>query len=145
MFIRFQLVVFLLFTPTAWAQWASGVRPLMESTTKKATHLSNPAVATFWGGLRRLRFFTHNDGQLELIKSPLFKSGEVPIYLSQKPFKSPLFVFMPGIYGQPSRGLTPQFIDFLEKIPGHVLVVPNLLAPAYVEAHPLYVQDPIAL
>ena len=145
MLTQFQLLILTLtFAIPAFAQWAPGVRPLMESTTAKAVHLSNPAVATFWGGFRRFRFFTHNDGGIEQFKSPLFKTGEFPIYFSQKSFRAQLFVFMPGIYGQPGKGLTAQFVDFLEKIPGHVLVVPNLLGPDYVEAHPLYKTDPVA-
>lgn len=146
MLTRLQLLIMVFsLTPELHAQWAPAVRPLMESTTSKASHLANPAVATFWGGFRRFRFFTHNDGAIEKFKSPLFKQGEFPIYFSQKPFQAQLFVFMPGIYGQPGKGLTAQFVDFLEKIPGHVLVVPNLLGPDYVEAHPLYKIDPVAL
>ncbi|MFP5458792.1 MAG: hypothetical protein ACLGG7_08670, partial [Bacteriovoracia bacterium] len=64
---------------------------------------------------------------------------------SQRPSKAPLFVFMPGIYGQPDSGLTPQFVDQLESLGGHVLVVPNLLAPKYVKAFPLYAEDPVKL
>ncbi len=128
----------------AHAEWPTPVRQAWLSYQTSAEGLENSAVATFWGGLRRYRFFTHNkEGQRQL-PSPLFREGSFPIYLSASTQSDRLFVFMPGIFGQPNKGLTPQFIDLLEGIGGHVLVVPNLLAPDYVRAYPLYGEDLVA-
>lgn len=127
------------------AQWPASTSATMRAQTPKAVNLDTPGLGTFWGGFRRYLPITHNDGGLEVLRTKLFAKGKVDIYISEKKTKAPLFVFMPGIFGQPSRGLTPHMIDQLEAIGGHVLVVPNLLSPPYVAAHPLYGEDPIAL
>ena len=111
----------------------------------KPQNLENPVVATFWGAFQRFKHFTHNKGEVINLRSSYFKSGSIEVYFSQQLGKAPLFVFMPGIFGGLTKGLTPQMIDRLEAMGGHVLVVPNLLAPEYMHAHPLYGEDPIAL
>jgi hypothetical protein len=140
-----SLILCSLFISTARAQWPSSVLKRVEEATEKAHNLNTPGLGSFWGGFRRYLAFTHNDGEKVALKSPLFKAGAVDIYVSEKPGKAPLYVFMPGIFGEPWRGLTPGMIDTLEALGGHVLVVPNLLSGPYIGAHPLYGEDPIAL
>jgi len=118
----------------------------MNSKAVLARELSNPVVATFWGGFKRFLYFPWNKGRIEHLETSLFFNKTLPVYFSKSSNeKAPLYVFMPGIYGQPTRGLTPQFIDHLESLGGHVLVVPNILSPLYVEAYPLYQDDPSVL
>lgn len=144
---KFLTVIFLAFgvLSNAQAQWRPNIIRIMQEQTPKAVNLNTPGLGTFWGGFRRYLPITHNDGGLEAMPSKLFAKGKIDIYVSEKKSKAPLYVFMPGIFGQPSRGLTPEMIDHLEAIGGHVLVVPNLLSPPYIAAHPQYGTDPIAL
>lgn len=122
------------------------ILPLLLGFTQKQTkNLENPVVATFWGAFQRFKHFTHNKGDIKKLKSPHFKSGDIDIYFSEQTKKAPLYVFMPGIFGGLTKGLTPQMIDRLEALGGHVLVVPNLLSTEYMHAHPLYQADPIGL
>ncbi len=144
---KFLTVMFFGFVAlsNAQAQWRTNTVLIMKAQTPKAVNLNTPGLGTFWGGFRRYLPITHNDGGLEVLRSKLFAKGKIDIYVSEKKTKAPLYIFMPGIFGQPSRGLTPEMIDHLEAIGGHVLVVPNLLSPSYVAAHPQYGEDPIAL
>ncbi len=144
---KFLTVIFFAFTAvsTAHGQWKPSIIATMKEQTPKAIHLDTPGLGTFWGGFRRYLPITHNDGGLESLPSKLFARGKIDIYISEKKTKAPLYVFMPGIFGQPSRGLSPEMIDHLEAIGGHVLVVPNLLSTPYVLAHPQYGEDPVAL
>ncbi len=144
---KFLTVMFLAFTSlsSAYGQWKPATIATMKAQTPKAVNLDTPGLGTFWGGFRRYLPITHNDGGLESMRSTNFAKGKIDIYVSEKKTKAPLYIFMPGIFGQPSRGLTPEMIDHLEAIGGHVLVVPNLLSPPYVLAHPQYGEDPIAL
>lgn len=139
------LTLSLTFLTPSWAQWPSSVLERFKNDPTPHQQLENPAVATFWGGFRRFRWLTHNDGEVLQLESRHFKAKKYEIYLSSQQRPAPLYVFMPGIYGQPNQGLTPQMIDVLEGLGVHVLVIPNLLAPSYIESHPLYGQDPIEL
>ena len=123
---------------SAWAQWSPQV---IEDFTKVSTtyqSLDQAGIATFWGGLRRSLRLNFNDADVELWKTPLFRKGEIEVYLSQKDHPAPLVVFLPGIFGAINEGLTPTMIDHFEKLGAHVLVVPNILSVPYVTADPIY-------
>ena len=145
LYISYFLFVFCFSHSTFADAQDSSILKIMSQSELKASQLKNPVVATFWGAFKRFKDFTHNDGDVIKLKTSLFRSGNIDIYLSQKKERSPLYVFMPGIFGGLKRGLTPQMIDRLESLNGHVLVVPNFLSPEYMHSHPLYGGDPIHL
>ena len=100
------------------------------------------ALITFWGGFRRYLSWAQNRGGIVEKRSALFKSGSFSFYFFAHPNpKAPLYIFMPGIFGQPHKGITQNFIDTLEALEGSVVVVPNLLAQEYIKANPAYIKD----
>ena len=137
--------IFFFISQFVFAHPSPVVDKIISESTAKATLLEQPAVATLWGAFHRFKQWTNNQGDVLQIKSPHFRSGEIEIYFSEQKKMAPLFVFMPGIFGRLNKGLTPQMIDRLESMGGHVLVVPNLLSTEYMRAHPLYGSDPFAL
>jgi hypothetical protein len=144
--MKFQaLTILLLLLPaSAMAHWPMRVIEQTKVFDQKAQYISSSPVATFWGGIKRYLHIPWNNGETIELKSQYFKDQKLPLYLSDPKSKSStLFVFLPGVYGQPGRGLTPQVIDYLEDMDAQVLVVPNLLSPIYIEARPLYQIDPI--
>lgn len=135
---RWVTLLFFLGVQSSYAQWPPEIKANLLALNSKYSPLDHMGLATFWGGWRRASKFTFNNGETILWKSPLFKRKQLPIYISEQETKSPLIVFMPGIFGSTDKGLSPMMIDRFEKAGAHVLVVPNLVSTQYVSASPLY-------
>jgi hypothetical protein len=137
------VIVLIFFSFETQARWPKKVIEELHSFTSKAQGISHPIVATFWGGLKRYLHFPSNKGNLTYVRSENFLKKKIQVYFSKsaRP-NSPLIIFMPGVFGQPERGLTPLFVEYFESFRAHVLVVPNILSPMYIEAHPLYGKNP---
>lgn len=146
--MKFQaLVLFLLLLlPQGLkAQWAKDARALLARDLPSQIKTYPAALITFWGGFRRYLHWAQNRGEIIERKSTLFKSGSFSFYFFAHPDpKAPLYIFMPGIYGQPHKGITQNFIDTLETLNGSVIVVPNLLAQEYIRANPSYIKDVVS-
>ncbi len=141
--INFFLSLIFLVSLPAFGAWKKSIVAEINAKSSEAKGIADPVFATFWGGVKRFLHIPWNRGQLIDLESTYFLHKKIKIYFSEaKNSEAPLFVYFPGIYGQPTFGLTPHFIDHLESLGGHVLVVPNILSPLYVEAHPLYLDDP---
>ncbi len=139
--ILILLSLFLLF-PRAQAQWADQARTLFDKDLPEQIKTYPDALMTFWGGFRRYLHWPQARGEIVEKASSLFKSQRFSFYFFAHPNpKAPLYIFMPGIYGQPHKGITQNFIDTLEALEGSVIVVPNLLAQEYIQANPTYIKD----
>ena len=146
--IKYNLLVFYLFLVSRFffinesgATDLSVNQTLLEAQEKAKT-LSSPAIATLWGGYRRFKIFNNNQGRLIKLNTPLFKTGEIEVYL-RKTTSRELVVFMPGIFGSIQKGLTPQMIDQIEQTNVNLLVLPNMLSQEHIQAQPEYNHDPI--
>ena len=143
--MKFQILALflvLLFPPQLKAQWAQETKSLLDQGLPSQIKTSPNALITFWGGFRRYLRWAQNRGGIVEKKSALFKSGSFSFYFYAHPNpQAPLYIFMPGIYGQPHKGITQNFIDTLEALEGSVVVVPNLLAQEYIQANPTYIKD----
>jgi hypothetical protein len=138
------LIFALLITCAARAQWTPEVRGQLMGLTPRYQALDTPGLATFWGGYRRWKKFSDNRSKPTAWKSGQFHTGELPIYFSPQDKAAPLLVFMPGIFGETSRGLTPPTIEMLEALGMHLLVVPNVISTEYIRARPRYEGDVVA-
>lgn len=136
-----MLILSFLMSLSAWAQWPVPVREKFLSLTSRYQSLDSSGFATFWGGFQRWKQTSSTASKTHMWKTPLFRSGELPLYLSSRSTHAPLIVFMPGIFGETTRGLTPQTITMLEKLDAHLLVVPNIISTQYINAHSLYGDD----
>jgi hypothetical protein len=136
-----MLILSCLLGQSARAQWPVPVREKILALTPRYQALDSSGFATFWGGFQRWKQTTSTASTTRMWKTPLFRSGELPLYLSGRPQHAPLIVFMPGIFGETTRGLTPQTINMLEKLNAHLLVVPNIISTQYIAAHSLYGED----
>lgn len=141
----FRIVTFLTLLSLASplrAEWAQKSRVLLSSGLPETVKTYPEALISFWGGFRRFVHWARNKGKILEVESQLFKSSRFPLYLYVHPDpKAPLYIFMPGIYGQPHKGITQNTIDQLEQLQGSVMVVPNILSTSYIEANPLYKVD----
>jgi len=118
------------------------INKILSEAHLKSKNLKAPAVASLWGGQRRFKIFHNKSGEIFNLKSPLFKSGNLNIYISKKP-SNKLIIFFPGIFGSINRGITPHMIEQLEKTQINLLVLSNFLSSEHISAYPLYGNDPI--
>ncbi len=139
------LLTLLSLSPSARANWARDSKSLLDQGVPAQLKTYPSALITFWGGLRRYLHWPQNRGQVIEKESALFESKQFTFYFYAHPNPSaPLYIFMPGIYGQPHKGITQNFIDSIEALEGSVVVVPNLLAQEYIQANPKYTSDVVA-
>lgn len=137
-----SILILFTFAPPLKAEWARKSRELLDSELPATIKTYPEALISFWGGFRRFMHWAGNKGAIVEVESQLFKNARFPLYLYTHPDpKAPLYIFMPGIYGQPNKGITRNTIDQFEKLQGSVLVVPNILSTSYIEANPLYKED----
>lgn len=141
----FWVVILLVgYGPSSWAQWNPQLQERFLALTPKYASLDTAGLGTFWGGWKRWFHFPHNQGDIEQWDSPLFGNGPLKYYFSRQKARAPLFVFIPGIFGEAQGTLMPYQIDMLEAYGGHVLILPDIISPSYVGALPLYDKDIIA-
>ncbi len=139
------MIIFVIFTLVfnAYANWPHEMKTELNAKSMEAKEIQDSISATFWGGFKRYLHWSKNRGTILDLESKFFKSKKIKIYFSKADKKlDSLVVFMPGIYGQPTRGLTPHFIDLFESMGVSVLVVPNIFSPLYIESYPLYGENP---
>jgi hypothetical protein len=146
MFFRVLSIIFVFsLSFSARADWSLKTESILNDGLPPMIKTYPEALISFWGGFRRYFHWAKNKGSIVEVESSLFKSSRFPLYLYTHPNpKAPLYIFMPGIYGQPHKGITQNTIDYLEKLEGSLLVVPNILSTSYVEANPHYKDDVVA-
>lgn len=111
---------------------------LFESSTKDYSHLKNPGLVTFWGGIRRTLMNESTKGNLLKYKNQKYIEAEFTYYQYQTAKNKTLTVFFPGVFGEVDGLITPGMINLLEGFSTDVLVIPNFLALNYIESKPKY-------
>jgi len=105
----------------------------ISTTYQKEFH--DPSFSTLWGGLRRALHWPKHKGKMVDLRPKAFKN-KIPVYVHATDTKKDLYLFYPGIFGKPDGKTSPHAIDALEKLGGHVVAVPNILADTYLNARP---------
>jgi hypothetical protein len=107
----------------------------------------NTGTQTLWGGVHR--WLSPRWTQSAVISTKLTSLPVLDhptITLSIRKATSPqadLIIFFPGIFGQPGSALTPEFISSLERLPFHILAVPNVLSESYLSLQIPYVSGKV--
>ncbi|MES2855254.1 MAG: hypothetical protein V4692_05300, partial [Bdellovibrionota bacterium] len=106
-------------------------------------------LATVWGGGSRSFKFSEDLTDLRHdVKIPEFFENELTVYLSVNPVtkrpkrgKTPLVVFIPGIFGDSRNVMAQAMIGWFSKMGYHVLTVPNSWSRAYNQSKPRHLLD----
>jgi hypothetical protein len=129
-YFLFLLNSFLISLPASalWEKWEKN-----GSLYKK--EFSDPSFSTLWGGLRRALHWPKHKGRMTHLLPKGFKE-KIPVYIYATESKNDLYIFYLGVFGKPDGKTGPHAIDSLEKLGGHVIVIPNILADTYINARP---------
>lgn len=86
--------------------------------------------STFFSGFNRIMRFTKQKEKFKTIEIKSLKK-ELNYYLSQVDQKAPVLILYPGIFGEVDHPMVKHMIEEFEKLPIHLIVLPNLLSASY--------------
>ncbi|GEM_PF-2363261 len=135
----FLLLSFFIFSPS-WAEWVPETAPIARALNDNYKNSGDSYLMTAWGGWQRLFSWSSVKGEIVQAATSFTKTGNVEYYRYRHSSKDPrpLFILFPGIFGEPGQRVTDNFIEMLEALDGHVIVVPNFLSMGWVRGYPLY-------
>lgn len=108
--------------------------------------LGSGELVTAWSDWKRTKLFAPKlKGEMISVPVKESKRGFVNVYFSRNSTSAPkpLIIYFPGVFGEVGDRLTEEFVQRLESLDTHVVVIPNLLSSGWIQGQPKYEENPI--